>query len=169
MIYIFSNIIANPTKANELSESIRERDTLVFLNKAVNFEFFTKTPATKVLICAVRGDDNKLLERYPDLTKEERKRLYFCRDEWYGLEDEIFDQFILRNKLEEETKFFYPKGKKPTTGYLTYQFYKANNNAVTLVDFFPNTDNTTTHWNGHAWEYEQDALDWDGVKVLDLR
>lgn len=167
MIFIFSNIKASPTKANELSESIKPTDTLVFLNKAVNFEFFMKTPATKVLICAIKGDDNKLLERYPDITMEERKKLYFCRDEWYGREDEIFDQFILRNKLEEETKFFYPKGKKPTTGFLAYQFYKAN--GVVLVSFFPNKDFSTTHWEGHDFRYEQDALDWDEVKILDLR
>ena len=63
MIFLFSNIKASPSKANALSASIKQNDTLVFLNTAQNYDYFKDSHTAKILICAVKGDaDGKLVK-----------------------------------------------------------------------------------------------------------
>jgi hypothetical protein len=111
--------------------------------------------------------------------KNPKKKLYFTRDEWYGKEMELFDDFDIIINLDHHfgtyfyPQFRYPKDKHPTTGFLLYNFYKylydGDIEKIRLINFFPMTDFTTGRWFQHDFQYEQEILDNDGVKVIDLR
>ena len=145
MIYLLSNV-----KCSRAIPDLKEEDELVFLNNAVNFELFKDSPCVKHLYC-----------RTKDHTKD-----YFTRDEWKGKEIEIFDKFKV---LNWKGQFPYPIGKEPTTGFWVYYELSGQGKELTLVNFLPNKDFTTFHWEGHDWEWEEMVYEMDDVKILDLR
>ena len=176
MTYILSNIKCRKTVPN-----LKPEDELVFINNATNYELFKDAPCRKVLFCATQLFDNNLefnAGKFPvEDFKNPKKRLYFTRDEWYGKEMELFDDFDIIINLDHHfgtyfyPQFRYPNTKHPTTGFILYNFYKYlyGIDQVNLINFFPMTDFTTGRWFQHDFEYEQTVLNEDGVVVIDLR
>ena len=154
MIYLFSNI--RITRAEVVLNNIQEGDTLVFINRANNYELFKDVKAKKILICRANCYGGG----------------YHGREEWKGRELDYFDEFYIAEKIGAVSVENYPKDKVPTTGFALYRFY-AKQGEVVLINFFPSRDHSTTHWEGHDWEWEQRELDDDirkgKVKILDLR
>lgn len=144
MTYILSNIKCS----RPIPDLDQDNDELVFLNMAAPWEMYKNCPCLKYLYC--RAND---------------KGGYFVRPEWKGKELQYFNDFkVLRN----DWSFNYPNGLTPTTGFWVWSVLKEAKE-VTLVNFFPNQDFTTTHWEGHNWKYEQETLEKEHPRILDLR
>lgn len=143
MTYVLSNIRC----ASPIPNLEPERDELVFLNKAVNWETFKDIPCLKYLYC--RTID---------------KGGYFVRPEWEGKEMQFFNSFEVLGMTG--WKFPYTKGKTPTTGFWVWNILKEQCKDVVLVNFLPYTDCGTQRWEGHDWKYEAEVYERDKPKML---
>ena len=156
MFYIVSNVKCSKDKVNELvGRKISEDDTIVFLNKADNYELFKGVKAKKWLICA----------------ESNREGDYFVRPQWRGHELEHVDFFSTRERLMPYLEFApeYPKDKTPTTGCWCYLYLtRARNEKVVLVNFFPSKD-IGYRWGGHQWDWEGELYSRENATMLDLR
>lgn len=57
-------------------------------------------------------------------------------------------------------------GKWPTTGFVAYHLAKEEfNGPIVLVGFKPRED-IGTKWDGHAWDYEADYYEKNGVTII---
>ena len=143
MTYVLSNIPC----ASTITDLEPERDELVFLNKAVNWETFKGIQCLKYLYC--RTTD---------------KGGYFVRPEWKGKEMQFFNRFEVLGMTG--WRFPYAEGKTPTTGFWVWNLLKEQGKDVVLVNFLPHADFTTSHWEGHDWKYEAEVYERVKPKML---
>ena len=144
MTYLLSNI-----KSNEAVPGLDPvDDELVFLNMAVNWENYKDIPCAKHLYCRAKDTGS-----------------YFVRPDWKGKETQLFSGFEV---LDTGWRFNYPNGKTPTTGFWVWQLLKEKGKDITLVNFMPDEDFTTDHWDGHDWKYEAEVYRREGPKSIRL-
>lgn len=142
MTYVLSNIPC----ASPIPNLEPDRDELVFLNKATNWEMYKDVPCLKYLYC-----------------REDDKGGYFVRPEWKGKEMQFFNDFKV---LGFGWRFNYPEGKTPTTGFWVWNLLKEQGKDVVLVNFQPDKDCGTLRWEGHDWKYEAEVYGRDKPKML---
>lgn len=143
MTYVLSNIPC----ASTIPNLEPERDELVFLNKAVNWETFKDIQCLKYLYCRTIDTGG-----------------YFVRPEWEGKEMQFFNRFEVLGMTG--WRFPYTEGKTPTTGFWVWNLLKEQGKDVVLVNFLPHADFTTSHWEGHDWKYEGEVYERVQPKML---
>ena len=75
--------------------------------------------------------------------------------------------FYLEGDKDEDAEYvvsFYPKEKKPSTGFLTYLLYENICN-VTLVNFIGPSRDKKQHWDCHDWEFEYEYYKNNNAKI----
>ena len=173
-ILIFSNINFEKEYIDKLN--IKQDDLLVFLNTAVSIKYFNQhqnkiilhrygtlkyfgQQQTQNINCkkyALDGPNSIITQtQYNKIIKEYSKQFFS-------------NQIVLKeNNVKSYHKFRYG----PTTGWLA-QFlmrYRYPNSKIQLVNFFPTQDNSTAHFTGHDWKFQNQYYKNSNIKIYDLR
>lgn len=157
-IYIFSNVHGDVKLLN-----IAKTDILIFLNDAVQYYKYKDIDCKKFLVRRWMVSLNK----YAGNLIEDIETLYLFGKKNFLLNEQI--QYI--NNLYDYNFKTPWKQKQPTTGWICYNIFKRRykDYNVKLVNFFPNTDFSTSHCQCHNWKFQDEFYKKNNVEIIDLR
>lgn len=173
-ILIFSNINFQEQKIQKLN--INQNDLLVFLNTSISIKYFLNH---KNKIIFYRFGTQQYFGQYQTIDIECKKYAIdgpnscITEEQYKNILNEYSQQFlnkkdvIYKNSLKDYHKF----RQGPTTGWLV-QFlmrYRYPNSKIQLVNFFPTQDNSTAHFTGHDWKFQNQYYKNSNIKIYDLR